>query len=109
MSYIQAALAIVLLALPAVAYAAPAATASGQDPQRDDPVAADRSGDGMVVVPPITDPEAIAVPPRHVDPEIDDVTRQLDKRARERAHARQRKDDTRHQERCEGASPESSR
>lgn len=40
---------------------------------------------GAVVVPPTTDPESIVKPPKHVDPEIDDATKGVDRKNREKS------------------------
>lgn len=43
------------------------------------------SNSGVVVVPPKTDPEAIATPPKNVDPGMDDATGRIDEKNRKKS------------------------
>jgi hypothetical protein len=48
------------------------------------------SNSGVIVVPPKTDPEAITTPPKNVDPEIDDVTKDIDRKNRQKSEDKQK-------------------
>lgn len=85
MNYLYPIVAVVLLALPAIAYARNAAPADpGMTSPAEDTASKPPADPGMIVKPPQTDPESIVVPPKNVDPGIARDTGKIDKKTRKK-------------------------